>query len=386
MEWKDISMHDRLALLKERRKENPGYKYFELRNEYNGGKDPLYNPATYQYIAAKKPNVDYTIPEDVKNFPKQNIIVDDSYTNPIKPINYEESTPWSVQYVKDNWELPQYNNSKYTPSKLIRDRIVNWEGSSMKTNAPIDVKAKELKQLIGNDILNRLSPEQLDSLTSYYYNIMPSSFTPTLNHLKQLNNAKSKQEYDNIIRNTANSINVGYNRKGMSGLRKRRMYEQNLFMNNKYDDGKDQFYNPQTFLGKSAKAFGLNPIKADLISTAISLSPVGVINNALDMGADVNDYIHGDNDVNTKDLALDVACMIPFVKAARFNMFKPVRLKIKGLKNSIIKNSYGAAKDYIHSQKNAKVLNRGLLFSHGLGNLDNVVGGYNYKLLKNYTK
>lgn len=235
MLWKDISMGERLRLLKERRASNPTYSYFDLRSEYDDGKDPINAPATYNYVQPKFPNVNYNMPIPSAQMPytpqvNQEITVNPVNNSPVKAVDYTQYLPSAQEYNEQHWELPTYNNSKYTPSQHIRKQIYNWEGASMKTNVPIDTKAKELTSLLGSDLTSHLSQDQMDSLTSYYYNIMPSSFKPTLNQLKRLPSATNKNEYNQIIRDVSKTINVGYNRKGMSGLAKRRAIEQMLFL------------------------------------------------------------------------------------------------------------------------------------------------------------
>lgn len=234
MLWKDISMGERLRLLKERRASNPTYSYFDLRSEYDDGKDPLGSPAQYSYDQPKLPNVDYSMPIQAAQIPNmptitQQITMNNS-NSPVKAVDYTQYLPSAQEYNEQHWELPTYDNSKYTPSQHIRKQIYNWEGASMKTNVPIDTKAKELTSLLGSDLTSHLSQDQMDSLTSYYYNIMPSSFKPTLNQLKRLPSATNKNEYNQIMRDVSKTINVGYNRKGMSGLAKRRAIEQMLFL------------------------------------------------------------------------------------------------------------------------------------------------------------
>jgi GH24 family phage-related lysozyme (muramidase) len=234
MLWKDISMGERLRLLKDRRASNPTYSYFNLRSEYDDGKDPLGSPAQYSYDQPKLPNVDYSMPIQAAQIPNmptitQQITMSNS-NSPVKAVDYTQYLPSAQEYNENNWSLPTYDNTKYVPSQNIRKQIRNWEGSSMRTNAPIDTKAKELKNILGSDLINHLNQDQMDSLTSYYYNIMPSSFTPTLKQLKRLPTVKSKDEYNNVLRDVSKTINVGYNRKGMSGLARRRTVEQMLFL------------------------------------------------------------------------------------------------------------------------------------------------------------
>lgn len=238
MEWKSISMHDRLQLLKERRLTNPEYTYFNLRDEYSEGKDPYdYYPASYTPIDVTD-NVNYNKMLMNQITPMTSVYKAEPTVTPaplkkvdinnnIKPLEAD-----NINYTNNDltWKPTTYNNSRYNPSNNIRRQIIGWEQSSMKTNAPISVKAKELTKYYLKDLVNYLSPSQLDSLTSYYYNIRPISFTPTLRQLNRLRTVHSKQEYDDILNDVANSIKVGYYDKNNPGLRPRRDRERYIFL------------------------------------------------------------------------------------------------------------------------------------------------------------
>ena len=129
--------------------------------------------------------------------------------------------------------LPEYYTGKGGPSRSIRKYIASAEGSHFAEQNrrwggdAVGTFYKRLGNIIGNDAWDALTQNQRDALTSYYYNIKPSSFNPTLNAIRQW--AANGMKYDDLstIRDT---INVGMNNKKLSGLRKRRLYEQDLFM------------------------------------------------------------------------------------------------------------------------------------------------------------
>lgn len=129
--------------------------------------------------------------------------------------------------------LPEYYTGKGGPSRSIRKYIANAEGSHFagqnrrQGGDAVGTFYKRLGNIIGNDTWNALTQNQRDALTSYYYNIKPSSFNPTLNAIRQWATNGMKHDDLSAIRDT---INVGMNNKKLSGLRKRRLYEQDLFM------------------------------------------------------------------------------------------------------------------------------------------------------------
>lgn len=129
--------------------------------------------------------------------------------------------------------LPKYYTGKGGPSQSIRKYIASAEGSHFAGQNrrwggdAVGTFYKRLGNIIGNDAWDALTQNQRDALTSYYYNIKPSSFNPTLNAIRQWAANGMKHDDLSAIRDT---INVGMNNKKLSGLRKRRLYEQDLFM------------------------------------------------------------------------------------------------------------------------------------------------------------
>lgn len=119
-----------------------------------------------------------------------------------------------------------------TPSRRLRKYISSQEGSDFagqnKRFHGDAVKAKynEVRNTIGNDIWSNLPQNSREALASYYYNIKPSSFTPTAKALRQWYQTGD----DNQMYKVRDSINIGLNQKGMRGLRSRRIDERSWFM------------------------------------------------------------------------------------------------------------------------------------------------------------
>ena len=133
-----------------------------------------------------------------------------------------------VQYY-DNGKDDQVQD---TPSRRLRKYISSQEGSDFagqnKRFHGDAVKAKynEVRNTIGNDIWSNLPQNSREALASYYYNIKPSSFTPTVNALRQWHQTGD----DNQMYKVRDSINIGLNQKGMRGLRSRRIDERSWFL------------------------------------------------------------------------------------------------------------------------------------------------------------
>lgn len=64
-----------------------------------------------------------------------------------------------------------YANGGYKPSESIKKRIINWEGSSMRTNRSFQAEANDFNRVIPSSIRSKLSQQQLDALYSYGYNV-----------------------------------------------------------------------------------------------------------------------------------------------------------------------------------------------------------------------
>ena len=127
--------------------------------------------------------------------------------------------------------LPTFKGGKDAPSKRLYNYIRQKEGSDYAKQVqqfgnPVDKHYTWTKNAVGDDVWNKLTPQQKDALTSYRYNIRYESFQPTVRALRRWN---TTQNYDDLVR-VKDSMNIGMNRKGYSGLRKRRLEEQNWFM------------------------------------------------------------------------------------------------------------------------------------------------------------
>ena len=74
-----------------------------------------------------------------------------------------------------------YDEGGYKPSKSIRKRISNWEGSSMRTNRSFEAEAKDFNASLPEGATSKLSQTQLDGLYSYSYNVGAGNFRKRVN-------------------------------------------------------------------------------------------------------------------------------------------------------------------------------------------------------------
>lgn len=139
-----------------------------------------------------------------------------------------------------SWKAPVYNTNKYRVSNRMRIQIATWEGSDFagqnrkfKGDA-IGAKERELRRMMGRTY-NYLNDNQRDSLNSIYYNSRVDTFKNAFGKwFRNLNNAVDRGDeraFNNSLAGIRQSMTVGANRKGMSGLAKRRAWEQDWFGN-----------------------------------------------------------------------------------------------------------------------------------------------------------
>ena len=139
-----------------------------------------------------------------------------------------------------NWTAPVYNTNKYRVSNRMRRQIASWEGSDFagqnrrfKGDA-IGAKERELRRMMGRTY-NYLNDNQRDSLNSIYYNSRVDTFKNAFGKwFRNLNSAVDRGDeraFNNSLAGIRQSMTVGENRKGMSGLAKRRAWERNWFGN-----------------------------------------------------------------------------------------------------------------------------------------------------------
>lgn len=139
-----------------------------------------------------------------------------------------------------SWKAPVYNTNNYRVSNRMRRQIATWEGSDFagqnrkfKGDA-IGAKERELRRIMGRTY-NYLNDNQRDSLNSIYYNSRVDTFKNAFGKwFRNLNSAVDRGDeraFNNSLAGIRQSMTVGANRKGMSGLAKRRAWERNWFGN-----------------------------------------------------------------------------------------------------------------------------------------------------------
>lgn len=139
-----------------------------------------------------------------------------------------------------SWKAPVYNTNNYRVSNRMRRQIATWEGSDFagqnrrfKGDA-IGAKERELRRIMGRTY-NYLNDNQRDSLNSIYYNSRVDTFKNAFGKwFRNLNDAVDRGDeraFNNSLAGIKQSMTIGENRQGMSGLAKRRAWERNWFGN-----------------------------------------------------------------------------------------------------------------------------------------------------------
>lgn len=142
--------------------------------------------------------------------------------------------------IGSSWKAPVYNTNNYRVSNRMRRQIATWEGSDFigqnrkfKGDA-IGAKERELRRIMGRTY-NYLNDNQRDSLNSIYYNSRVDTFKNAFGKwFRNLNSAVDRGDeraFNNSLAGIRQSMTIGANRKGMSGLAKRRAWERNWFGN-----------------------------------------------------------------------------------------------------------------------------------------------------------
>lgn len=127
-------------------------------------------------------------------------------------------------------ETHEYLKGGYKPSAAIKNRIANWEGSSMQTNRSFEAEAKDFWNAIPSNVRSKLSQQQADALYSYSYNVGAGNFkkrvVPSLE--RYFNGNGSVEDVQRHMYATKD--------KDYRGLAKRRAVERAMFGGQRVED------------------------------------------------------------------------------------------------------------------------------------------------------
>ena len=117
----------------------------------------------------------------------------------------------------------EFAKGGYKPSSKIQKDIATWEGSEMKRNRPFSEMTQQFNAVVPKELQSRLSPNQLDALYSYGYNVgmgnLKERVLPTLNAYAQ--GKATNEDVQKSMWATKDSQ--------LRGLAKRRSWERDMF-------------------------------------------------------------------------------------------------------------------------------------------------------------
>ena len=165
-------------------------------------------------------------------------------------------------------EAHEYLKGGYKPSAAIKNRIANWEGSSMQTNRSFEAEAKDFWNAIPSNVRNKLTQQQADALYSYSYNVGAGNFkrrvVPSLE--RYFNGDGSVDDVQRHMYATQDSK--------LRGLAKRRAVERAMFAGQKVEDV------PAFNYDYTAKSTSYSPINFSINNNVQTVGYLGpVINN-----------------------------------------------------------------------------------------------------------
>lgn len=138
---------------------------YDMRAAYKAGMQPMWNPEDKSYhLGSRDPNSGRILKSPHHPTFLKALATDAS-------LGYYPTTDSNGNVYTETWQDNQYAGGGYKPSESIKRRITNWEGSSMKTNRSFAAEANDFNRVIPANVRDKLSPQQLDALYSYGYNV-----------------------------------------------------------------------------------------------------------------------------------------------------------------------------------------------------------------------
>ena len=138
---------------------------YDMRAAYKAGMQPMWNPEDKSYHLGSRDPQSGKILKAPHHPTFLKALMEDA------SLGYYPTTDSNGNVYTETWQGNQYAGGGYKPSESIKRRITNWEGSSMKTNRSFAAEANDFNRVIPANVRDKLSPQQLDALYSYGYNV-----------------------------------------------------------------------------------------------------------------------------------------------------------------------------------------------------------------------
>lgn len=190
---------------------------YDMRAAYKAGMQPMWNNEDKSYhLGSRDPNTGRIL--KVPHHPTflKALITDAS-------LGYYPTMDKNGHVYTETWKGNAYAKGGYKPSAKLQRDIATWEGSEMKRNRPFSEMTQQFNAVVPRELQARLSPNQLDALYSYGYNVgmgkLKERVMPMLN--AYVNGKATNEDVQKSMWATKDSQ--------LRGLARRRSWERDMF-------------------------------------------------------------------------------------------------------------------------------------------------------------
>ena len=190
---------------------------YDMRAAYKAGMQPMWNNEDKSYhLGSRDPNTGRILKAPHHPTFLKALITDAS-------LGYYPTMDKNGHVYTETWKGNAYAKGGYKPSAKLQRDIATWEGSEMKRNRPFSEMTQQFNAVVPRELQARLSPNQLDALYSYGYNVgmgkLKERVMPMLN--AYVNGKATNEDVQKSMWATKDSQ--------LRGLARRRSWERDMF-------------------------------------------------------------------------------------------------------------------------------------------------------------
>ena len=190
---------------------------YDMRAAYKAGMQPMWNNEDKSYhLGSRDPNTGRILKAPHHPTFLKALITDAS-------LGYYPTMDNNGHVYTETWKGNAYAKGGYKPSAKLQRDIATWEGSEMKRNRPFSEMTQQFNAVVPRELQARLSPNQLDALYSYGYNVgmgkLKERVMPMLN--AYVNGKATNEDVQKSMWATKDSQ--------LRGLARRRSWERDMF-------------------------------------------------------------------------------------------------------------------------------------------------------------
>ena len=190
---------------------------YDMRAAYKAGMQPMWNNEDKSYhLGSRDPNTGRILKALHHPTFLKALITDAS-------LGYYPTMDKNGYVYTETWKGNSYAKGGYKPSAKLQRDIATWEGSEMKRNRPFSEMTQQFNAVVPRELQARLSPNQLDALYSYGYNVgmgkLKERVMPMLN--AYVNGKATNEDVQKSMWATKDSQ--------LRGLARRRSWERDMF-------------------------------------------------------------------------------------------------------------------------------------------------------------